>query len=118
MWSGQRVNYELGSWGFSMKRFRRAMIILGAAAAVALALAVPPMDVPETSFDEADTPVNQTTPVVLQTKFVAPVGPSVIISRSLSFDYEIRTAKVLTVTETSLYVAPHSLLYLLRTLLC
>src|SRR6266852_8375224 len=108
---------QLGWWGFSMNRFRRAMIILGAAAAVALALAVPPMDVPEPAFDAAATPVNQTTPVVIQTKFVAPVGPSVIIPRSLSFGDEVRAANVLTVTETSLYVAPRSLLYLLRTLL-
>jgi hypothetical protein len=86
--------------------------------AVALALAVPPTDMPGTAFDETDAPVNQTTPVHLQTNVVAPVLPSVIISRSLSLGYEVRAENVLTVTDTRLYTYPHSLLYLLCTLLC
>jgi hypothetical protein len=47
-----------------MRRFRWA-ILLGELVLLALALAVPRMDLPQTAFNEADTPVNQATSVVV-----------------------------------------------------
>ncbi len=47
-----------------MRRFRWA-ILMGELVLLALALAVPRMDLPQTAFDETDTPVNQATSVVV-----------------------------------------------------
>jgi hypothetical protein len=47
-----------------MRHFRWA-ILIGELALLALALAVPPMDLPQTAFNEADTPVNQATALVV-----------------------------------------------------
>jgi len=47
-----------------MRRFRWA-ILVGELVLLALALAVPRMDLPQTAFNEADTPVNQATSVVV-----------------------------------------------------
>ena len=47
-----------------MRRFRWA-ILTGELILLALALAVPRMDLPQTAFNEADTPVNQATSVVV-----------------------------------------------------
>lgn len=47
-----------------MRRFRWA-ILIGQLVLLALALAVPPMDLPQTAFNEADTPVNQATVTVV-----------------------------------------------------
>lgn len=47
-----------------MRRFRWA-ILIGQLVLLALALAVPPMDLPQTAFNEADTPINQATVTVV-----------------------------------------------------
>ncbi len=47
-----------------MRHFRWA-ILIGELVLLALALAVPRMDLPQTAFNEADTPVNQATSVVV-----------------------------------------------------
>lgn len=47
-----------------MRRFRWA-ILIGELVLLALALAAPPMDLPETAFNEADTPINQATVMVV-----------------------------------------------------
>ncbi|HKW68909.1 MAG TPA: hypothetical protein VJP04_16560 [Terriglobales bacterium] len=47
-----------------MRLFRWA-ILLGELVLLALALAVPRIDLPQTAFNEADTPVNQATSVVV-----------------------------------------------------
>jgi hypothetical protein len=47
-----------------MRRFRWA-ILIGELVLLAAALAVPRMDLPETTFNEADTPINQATVVVV-----------------------------------------------------
>jgi hypothetical protein len=47
-----------------MRRFRWA-ILIGELVLLALALAVPRMDLPQTAFNEADAPVNQATSVVV-----------------------------------------------------
>jgi hypothetical protein len=40
---------------------------------IVCAAAVPPVDLPETSYNESDTPVNQAPPVVQGIRFVRPV---------------------------------------------
>jgi hypothetical protein len=47
-----------------MRHFRWA-ILIGELVLLALALAAPRMDLPQTAFNEADTPVNQATSVVV-----------------------------------------------------
>lgn len=47
-----------------MRRFRWA-ILIGELVLLALALAVPRIDLPQTAFNEADTPVNQATSIVV-----------------------------------------------------
>ena len=47
-----------------MRRFRWA-ILIGELVLLALALAAPPVDVPQTAFNEADTPINQATVMVV-----------------------------------------------------
>jgi len=47
-----------------MRRFRWTLLI-GQLVMLALALAVPRMDVPQTAFNEADTPINQATVTVV-----------------------------------------------------
>jgi len=47
-----------------MRRFRWTLLI-GQLVMLALALAVPRVDVPQTAFNEADTPINQATVTVV-----------------------------------------------------
>ena len=47
-----------------MRRFRWA-ILIGELVLLALALAAPPVDLPQTAFNEADTPINQATVMVV-----------------------------------------------------
>lgn len=47
-----------------MRRFRWA-ILIGELVLLGLALAVPRVDLPQTAFNESDTPVNQATSVVV-----------------------------------------------------
>jgi hypothetical protein len=46
-------------------RLLRWAILLGELVLLALALAVPRMDLPQTAFNEADTPVNQATSIAV-----------------------------------------------------
>ena len=52
-------------------------------AAVVCASAIPLTDLPETSYNEVDTPVNQTPPVVPGVKFVRPIVAPVILPRQV-----------------------------------
>jgi hypothetical protein len=45
--------------------------------------AVPPTDLPETNYNEADTPVNQAPPVVLGIRFVRPIQVVRTVPRSV-----------------------------------
>ncbi|HSB74124.1 MAG TPA: hypothetical protein VLC12_00660 [Terriglobales bacterium] len=47
-----------------MRHFRWA-ILIAELVLLALALAVPPVDLPQTAFDEANTPINQATVMVV-----------------------------------------------------
>jgi hypothetical protein len=50
---------------------------------VVCAAAVPPTDVPETSYNEVDTPVNQTPPVEVGVRFVRPMQIAKMAPRSV-----------------------------------
>jgi hypothetical protein len=102
---------------FSIRPLRRAIFILGLGI-VAFGFAVLRRDVPETSFDEADIPVNQTVPVALGIKFVPPARLSVIVPRPLWMKYEFRTVDMPAFIETRAHLDPLSLPNLLCTFLC
>jgi hypothetical protein len=53
-------------------------------AAVTLVSAVPQTDLPETSYNEADTPINLAPPVVSATAFARPLVTVVILPQHLS----------------------------------
>jgi len=53
-------------------------------AAVALVSAIPQTDLPETSYNEADAPVNLAPPVVSSSTFVRPLVTAVVLPQPLS----------------------------------
>jgi hypothetical protein len=61
------------------RRFWMFAVVL--ACAVFCASAIPPTDVPETSYDETDTPVNQAPPVVQGMRIVKPPLAVVILAK-------------------------------------
>jgi len=86
--------------------------------AVICASAVPPTDLPETSYNEVDTPVNQAPPVVSGIKFVRPTIVPVILPRQFcealrSVDAQAHERK----SAASVRHAPHSFQDLLCTFL-
>ena len=52
------------------------LVLLGAAIGVS---AVPLVDVPETPFNEADSPVNLAPPVLPRIKFIRPAGDRIVL---------------------------------------
>ena len=56
------------------------LLLLGAVVCVS---AIPQTDLPETSYNEVDTPVNQAPPVVPGVKFVRPTVTPVILPRQV-----------------------------------
>jgi hypothetical protein len=57
-----------------------AMVLVLLSAVVGVS-AIPPIDSPETSYNEVDTPVNQAPPVVSGVRFVPPVIITVILPK-------------------------------------
>jgi hypothetical protein len=55
------------------------MLVMLLATAVFCVSAIPPIDLPETSYDETDTPVNQAPPVVQGIRYVKPPKVEVIV---------------------------------------
>lgn len=49
--------------------------------AVVCVSAIPQTDLPETSYNESDTPVNQSTPVVLGVRFVRPAPLLIVLPK-------------------------------------
>src|SRR5271154_7176025 len=99
-----------------MKYIRWTIVIVGVWF-VSMSSIVPRFDAPETAYNEADTPVNLTTPFVARTKLVMPAGHSVMMPREQRVWREADT----TTYRVSLKPArrlSHSLLDLLCTLLC
>jgi len=62
----------------SVKR-RRRMLVLFLLAGVFGGSAVPPVDLPETTFNESDSPVNLATPSQATVRFVRPVSESLVM---------------------------------------
>jgi len=58
-------------------------LILLLLASVVCAAAVPPADVPETSYNESDTPVNQTPPIELGVHFERPAQVAKVVPRAV-----------------------------------
>jgi hypothetical protein len=95
--------------------FTFVLLLLGAIACVS---AVPPTDLPETSYNEVDTPINQAPPVVPSVKLVRPIVAPVILPRQFceslrSVDAQAHERK----SGTSVQHHPHSLQDLLCTFL-
>ena len=61
-----------------MKHFRWAIVIVGLSF-VNLAFIVPPADVPETDFNETDSPTNLAIPLVFETVLLVPSGHSRVV---------------------------------------
>ena len=59
-------------------------LVLFLLSAVVCVSAIPQPDLPETSYNEVDTPVNQAPPVVPGVRFVRPVIASVILPKQVS----------------------------------
>ena len=86
---------------------------------IVYAAAVPPTDVPETNYNEVDTPVNQAPPVVLGIRFVRPMKVSKTVPRSVMqarWDVEFPVEE-LSLAPLSARHDPHSVQDLLCTLL-
>jgi hypothetical protein len=84
---------------------------------VCLALIVPRVDDPATAFDETDSPVNVTTPLVARTNLVLPAGHSVAIPRERRARWKPCTTIYGLTLEPGI-CSSHSLLSLLCKLLC
>ena len=50
---------------------------------IACASAIPRTDLPETVYNEVDTPVNQAPPVILGIRFVRPARTTVVLPRNI-----------------------------------
>jgi len=95
------------------------MLVLLLLGAVICVSAVPQTDLPETSYNEVDTPVNQAPPVVPGVRFVRPTVAPVILPRQVcealrgvsAQAHERKSA------DTPVRPDPHSLQDLLCTLL-
>ncbi len=68
-----------------MQRLRWTLVLVLLAAAVCVS-AVPRPDLPETPFNEADTPVNLAPPVGLRIQVIAPAIDPVVILPTLPID--------------------------------
>jgi hypothetical protein len=99
-----------------MKLLRWTIVIVGVSF-VFLVPIVPQVDAPETAYDETDTPINLTTPLVARTNFVGHTGHYVAIPR----EKRVRWTPGAAMYEVRLKPAmrtSHSLLNLLCKLLC
>lgn len=81
-------------------RVRRSLwiFVLLMLAGVVCAAAIPPTDVPETNYNEVDTPVNQTPPVELSVRFVRPIQIARTVPRGViqtCWDSPFRVEKAL-----------------------
>ena len=99
-----------------MKYLRWTIIIVGVFF-VSLSSIVPRVDFPETAYNEADAPVNLTTPLVARPNLVTPTVHSVVIPREQRVWWEPVAAIYVLTLERGIRVSP-SLLDLLCTLLC
>jgi len=59
------------------------MSILLLLSAIICVSVIPPTDLPETAYDETDTPVNQAPPVALGIRFVRPAKVTIVVPRKI-----------------------------------
>jgi hypothetical protein len=87
------LQYLSATWGaFVVKRIGWIFVFL-LITTVVFIFVVPLVDRPETSFNEIDTPVNQTTSSALEVRFAPPHESLIILPRSFSRPSEgIRTS--------------------------
>ncbi len=101
-----------------MQRFRWA-ILIGELILLAAALAVPRMDLPQTAFNEADTPINQATVLVVLGCRSALTGLSSAATATAAVVHSSRSyAAPADSSSQRLAARSGSLLALLCTLLC
>jgi hypothetical protein len=67
------------TWGDVAVQQRRRMLVLVLLAGVFGGCAVPPVDLPETSFNESDAPVNLAPPSQATVRFVRPVSDPLLM---------------------------------------
>lgn len=84
---------------------------------VCFALIVPQVDDPATAFDETDSPVNVTAPLVARTNLVLPARHFVAIPGERLVRWKPCTSMYGLTPEPGIY-SSHSLLYVLCMLLC
>jgi len=101
------------TWGARVFKRSKWAVLLLLATAVAFVSVMPMADLPETAFNEIDTPVNQTTPVAPWVKFVPPVEVRFILPRSFG-----HTGDGIRISVESTSLATHWHLSPLRELLC
>jgi hypothetical protein len=99
-----------------MKYLRWTIVIFGVCF-VSLSSIVPPVDSPETAYNETDAPANLATPLVARPNLVTPAAHSVVIPREQQGWWEPVTAMQVVTLRLGIRVS-HSLLDLLWTLLC
>jgi len=99
-----------------MRLLRWAIVIVGVSF-VSLASIVPRVDAQETAYDETDSPVNLTTPIVARTNLVAPIGHTVAIPKEQRVWSKPGTAMYGVALQPRMR-ASYSLLNLLCELLC
>lgn len=101
-----------------MRRSLWTFILLLLTSVVCVAT-VPPTDLPETKYNEVDTPVNQAPPVVLGIRFVRPIQIPRTVPRSVietRWDVQFPVEELLSLPP-SLQHDPHSIQDLLCALL-
>jgi hypothetical protein len=106
----------LTTWGVIVKRLRW-IAILGLSF-VSLVSIIPRVDAPETAFDETDTPVNLTIPLVVRAVFRVPAGHSSGIPRTQRVWCKPGTTMNRTTLKPMDRGGSRSLLNFLCTLLC
>jgi hypothetical protein len=99
-------------------RLLRWAILIAELVLLALALAVPRMDLPQTAFNEADTPVNQATSVVVLGCRSALTGLRAAASRSSVVPRILQAHPAFAALQPQQPLRSHSLLALLCAFLC
>jgi hypothetical protein len=112
-----RGAYFVGNLGANPVKLLRWTIAFLEISFVCFALIVPRVDDPATAFDETDSPVNVTTPLVARTNLVLPAGHSVAIPRERRVRWKPRTTIYGLTPEPGIY-SSRSLLYVVCALLC
>jgi len=95
-----------------------AFVLLLLMGSVVCVSAIPQTDLPETSYNEVDTPVNQAPPILTGIRFVRPTIGRVILPKQVrEADYIARPQTLVQASCTAVLHSPHSRQDLLCTFL-